>query len=238
MRRAERLFRILQQLRKADQPLTAALIAEHLEVSVRTIYRDIAHLIGSGVPVDGEAGIGYLLRDRHELPPLTFSFEQLEALAYGARAAAMLADDHLAQAAATALEKIEAVLPEEHARRLRAVPMFAVRPHGAGPPPAHMADIRAAIADRRKLQVAYRSLKEATTTRTLRPLGLTNFGVVWVLTAWCELRNDFRNFRVDRLEGIKAGKQKFRDEPGKTLADFFRATGITGYTSGAGYEPE
>ena len=105
MRRAERLFRILQLMRKTDRSITAQEIAEALEVSIRTIYRDISHLIGSGVPIDGEAGVGYLLRDHHDLPPLTFTFEQLEALAFGAKAAAMLADDHLATAAQTALDK-------------------------------------------------------------------------------------------------------------------------------------
>ncbi len=221
MRRAERLFRILQHMRKNNRSVTAQEIAQTLEVSVRTIYRDIAHLIGSGVPIDGEAGVGYLLRDHHDLPPLTFTFEQLEALAFGAKAAAMLADDHLATAAQSALDKIESVLPPEHAERLRAVPLFAVRPAGSGQVPSHLSYIREAIAAKRKLRMTYRSLGEQITTRTVRPLGLTNFGAIWLSINWCELREDFRSFRVDRIEGMQVLKTKFKDEAGKTLADYF-----------------
>lgn len=222
MRRAERLFRILSRMRATERPTTAAQLAEHLEVSERTIYRDIAHLIGSGVPIDGEAGIGYLLRDRHELPPLTFTFEQLEALAFGARAAAMLADEELAHAANEALAKIESVLPAEHADRLRTVPLYAVRPRGSGSVPRHLTKLREAISNRKKTQLAYRSLAGEVSARTVRPLGLTNFGAIWVAISWCELRNDFRNFRVDRMEGVKPLKEKFRDEPGKTIDDYFQ----------------
>lgn len=223
MRRAERLFRILQHMRKSTRTVTAQDIAEALEVSVRTIYRDIAHLVGSGVPIDGEAGVGYLLRDHHDLPPMTFTFEQLEALVFGAKAAAMLADDHLATAAQSALDKIEAVLPPEHAERLRSVPLFAVRPAGSGKVPSHLSHIREAVAAKRKLKLTYRSLGEQITTRTIRPLGLTNFGAVWLAIGWCELRDDFRNFRIDRIEGLQISKTKFKDEAGKTLADYFHA---------------
>ena len=223
MRRAERLFRILQLMRKTNRSITAQEIAEALEVSIRTIYRDISHLIGSGVPIDGEAGVGYLLRDHHDLPPLTFTFEQLEALAFGAKAAAMLADDHLATAAQSALDKIEEVLPPEHAARLRAVPLFAVRPAGSGKVPEHLSYIRESTAAKRKLRVTYRSLGDQITTRTVRPIGLTNFGAIWLAICWCELREDFRNFRVDRIEGMQVLKSKFKDEPGKTIADYFHA---------------
>ena len=221
MRRAERLFRILQLMRKTNRSITAQEIAGSLEVSIRTIYRDIAHLIGSGVPIDGEAGVGYLLRDHHDLPPLTFTFEQLEALAFGAKAAAMLADDHLATAAQTALDKIEEVLPPEHAARLRSVPLFATRPAGSGKVPEHLSYIREATSAKRKLRVTYRSLGDQITTRTVRPLGLTNFGAIWLAISWCELRDDFRNFRIDRIEGMQVLKTKFKDEAGKTLADYF-----------------
>ncbi len=223
MRRAERLFRILQQMRKTNRSVTAQEIAESLEVSVRTIYRDISHLIGSGVPIDGEAGVGYLLRDHHDLPPLTFTFEQLEALAFGAKAAAMLADDHLATAAQSALDKIESVLPPEHAERLRAVPLFAVRPAGSGNVPVHLSYFREAVGAKRKVRLTYRSLGDQISTRTVRPLGLTNFGAIWLATSWCEMRDDFRNFRVDRIEGLQVLKSRFKDEPGKTMADYFLA---------------
>ena len=208
-------------MRSTDRPTTAAQLAEHLEVSERTIYRDIAHLIGSGVPIDGEAGIGYLLRDRHELPPLTFTFEQLEALAFGARAAAMLGDEDLARAGSDALAKIESVLPREHADKLRTVPLYVVRPRGSGVVPAHLSRLREAISKKKKMQMAYRSLAGEVSSRTVRPLGLTNFGAIWLSICWCELREDFRNFRVDRMEGVLLLKQKFRDEPGRTIDDYF-----------------
>jgi predicted DNA-binding transcriptional regulator YafY len=212
-------------MRAVDGTITAAALARDLEVSERTIYRDVAHLIGSGVPIDGEAGVGYLLRDRHELPPLTFTFEQLEALAFGARAAAILADEDLAHAANDALAKIEAVLPKEHADRLRAVPLYAVRPRGSGAIPAHLSTLRDAISRKVKTQIAYCSLSGEVTARTVRPLGLTNFGAIWLAICWCEMRNDFRNFRVDRIEGVKLLKEKFADEPGKTIDDYFDAPG-------------
>ncbi len=236
MRRAERLFRILQLMRKTNRSITAQEIAEALEVSIRTIYRDISHLIGSGVPIDGEAGVGYLLRDHHDLPPLTFTFEQLEALAFGAKAAAMLADDHLATAAQTALDKIEEVLPPEHAARLRSVPLFATRPAWSGKVPEHLSFIREATSAKRKLRVTYRSLGDQITTRTVRPLGLTNFGTIWLAISWCELRDDFRNFRIDRIEGMQVLKTKFKDEAGKTLADYFHKENLHG-GDGAGDAP-
>ena len=197
-------------------------MGHRFEVSERTIYRDIAHLIGSGAPIDGEAGVGYVLRPGFDLPPLTFSFEQLDALALGARLVKATGDKDLASAANEALAKIEHALPESHRQRLRGVPLFAaflddtVRPEAFGP-------VRNAIANRRKLRVRYQSLADDTTVRVIRPLALTCFGRVWLLSAWCELRNDFRHFRTDRVERLTVLAESFEDEPGKRYEDMRRA---------------
>ena len=223
MRRAERLTRIVQALREAAPgAVTAHEMGHKFEVSERTIYRDIAHLIGSGAPIDGEAGVGYVLRPGFDLPPLTFSFEQLDALALGARLVKATGDKDLASAANEALAKIEHALPESHRERLRNVPLFAafldetVRPDAFGP-------VRNAIANKRKLRVRYQSLADDTTQRVIRPLALTCFGRVWLLSAWCELRNDFRHFRTDRVERLTVLAESFDDEPGKRYEDMRRA---------------
>lgn len=223
MRRAERLIRIVQALREAAPgAVTAHDMGHRFEVSERTIYRDIAHLIGSGAPIDGEAGVGYVLRPGFDLPPLTFSFEQLDALALGARLVKATGDKNLASAANEALAKIEHALPESHRQRLRNVPLFAafldetVRPEAFGP-------VRNAIAGKRKLRVRYQSLADDTTERVIRPLALTCFGRVWLLSAWCELRNDFRYFRTDRVERLTVLAESFEDEPGKRYEDMRRA---------------
>ena len=223
MRRAERLIRIIQALRQsAPGAVTAQEMGTKFEVSERTIYRDIAHLIGSGAPIDGEAGVGYILRPGFDLPPITFSYEQLDALALGARLVRATGDRDLAMAAAEALAKIEHALPDTHRQRLNSAPLFAafldetVRPEAFGP-------VRNAIAERRKLRVRYNSLNDEATTRIIRPLALTCFGRVWLLTAWCELRNDFRHFRTDRIERVTVLAESFEDEPGKRFSDIQRA---------------
>lgn len=222
VRRAERLIRIVQALREtAPGAVTAQELGARFEVSERTIYRDIAHLIGSGAPIDGEAGVGYVLRPGFDLPPLTFSFEQLDALALGARFVRATGDKDLAAAAGEALAKIEHALPETHRERLRSAPLFAallddtVRPEAFAP-------VRNAIANRRKLRVRYNSLQDEISERVIRPLSLTCFGRVWLLSAWCELRNDFRHFRTDRVERVTVLAEAFEDEPGKTFEDLQR----------------
>ena len=219
MRRAERLIRIVQALREAAPgAVTAHELGHKFEVSERTIYRDIAHLIGSGAPIDGEAGVGYVLRPGFDLPPLTFSYEQLDALALGARLVKATGDKDLAAAAAEALAKIEHALPDTHRQRLRSTPLFAsfldetVRPEAFGP-------VRNAIANKRKLRVVYKSLSDELSKRVIRPLALTCFGRVWLLSAWCELRQDFRHFRTDRIEKLTVLAESFEDEPGKRFED-------------------
>lgn len=219
MRRAERLIRIVQALREtAPGAVTAQELGARFEVSERTIYRDIAHLIGSGAPIDGEAGVGYVLRPGFDLPPMTFSFEQLDALALGARFVRATGDKDLAAAAAEALGKIEHALPDTHRERLRSAPLFAAMLDDTVRPEA-FAPVRNAIANRRKLRMRYNSLHDEISERVIRPLALTCFGRVWLLSAWCELRYDFRHFRTDRVERVTVLAESFEDEPGKTWED-------------------
>ena len=222
MRRADRLFSIIQALRRR-RLATARDLAGELEVSERTVYRDIADLAASGVPIDGEAGVGYMLRDGHDLPPLMFSREELEALVLGARIVAGWADRGLARAADDALAKIEAVLPDRLRRLQDEIALFAPANHFQERLPIDLSELRGALRQRRKLSFDYRDGEAKPTHRTVRPLGLLFYGAVWLLPAWCELRRDFRAFRVDRMAGVEVLDQRFKPERGKTLADYMNS---------------
>ena len=218
MRRANRLFDIIQILRRG-KVVRAKDIAAELEVSERTIYRDIAELIASEVPVEGEAGVGYMLREGMDLPPLMFYEEEVEALVLGARIVESWADHGLAESAARALRKIEAVLPEHLRDYMAEIPVNAPRGHWAEPIEIQRGTLRRAIRERRKLRFTYRSKAGAETVRTVRPLLLSFFGAIWNLSAWCELREDFRTFRLDFIRAPEFLDAHFEDEPGKRLAD-------------------
>lgn len=217
MRPADRLFRIIQLMRARGRAMTASEIAERMEVAPRTIYRDMQHLIASGAPIDGERGVGYLLREAFDAPPLAFTFEQLEALAFGVRAVQMLGDRRLAQAAREAMEKIGHSLPAEHAKKLTSAPLRAFRSALQPDPPVLLGEIREAIAARRKLRITYESLAEQTSERTICPLGLSVFGHFWLLTAWCELRQDFRDFRVDRIVSLTTEREQYEPAPERSF---------------------
>lgn len=220
MRRADRLFRIVQTLR-GGRLVTARALAERLEVSERTIYRDVRDLLLSGVPIEGEAGVGYVLRG-FDLPPLMFDRREIEAVVLGVRMARAWGGERLALAAEDALRKIEAVLPptlRDSAARTR---MYAL---GFFVPDALRADLDAlndAIAASYRVAFAYARGDGAASEREVRPLGLFFWGGSWTLGAWCELRSDFRSFRVDRIAGLRRGAG-FRAEPGRDLAAFLAA---------------
>jgi predicted DNA-binding transcriptional regulator YafY len=218
MRRANRLFDIVQILRRG-QTVRAKDIAEELEVSERTIYRDISALIASGVPVEGEAGVGYILREGLDLPPLMFYEEELEAIVLGARIVESWADHGLAQAATRALRKIEGAIPEHLREHMSNLAVDAPANHWAEPIKVHRGTLRRCIHEKRKVRVTYRSKSGEHSQRMLRPLLLSFFGSIWNLTAWCELREDFRTFRLDWLEEADYLDDQFEDEPGKRLAD-------------------
>ncbi len=219
MRRTDRLFDIIQILR--DGKLHRAQdIADRLEVSVRTIYRDMDTLVASGVPVEGERGVGYMVREQITLPPLNLTPSELEALNLGMAIVAEAADSDLKSAAESLAEKIDAVLPTQVVAEAEAW-KFAVYPFAdAARGLAHMAPIRAAIKSRQKLHLAYRRIDGTLTDRIIRPLHMEYWGRVWTLTAWCELRNGFRVFRIDLIESVTPQPELFTDEPGKRLSDY------------------
>ena len=177
-------------------------------------------LVASGVPVEGERGVGYLVRDQITLPPLTLTPEELEALNLGMAIVAEAADADLKSAAQSLAAKVDAVLPTEVIAEADAW-KFAVYPFAdVARGFAHMPTLRAAIKSRQKLAMRYHRLDGTLTERTIRPLHMEYWGRVWTLTAWCETRGDFRVFRVDLIEEVRALPELFLDEPGKTLADY------------------
>lgn len=220
MRRADRLFQIVQYLR-GGRLTTAQTLSDRLEVSKRTIYRDVADLIGSGVPIEGEAGVGYIMRQGYDLPPLMFTNSEIVALVAGARMLRAWGGAQMAAAAEEALVKINAVLPDTARARADAVQIHAL------PMPQMTAELRerldtfeTAINSHRRLDVDYADEAGARTSRVLRPLGLYFWGKVWTLVAWCELRADFRMFRLDRITAHE-DSGPFRPEPDKTIRAFF-----------------
>jgi predicted DNA-binding transcriptional regulator YafY len=220
MRRADRLFQIVQFLR-SRRLTTAQWLAERLQVSVRTIYRDIQDLSLSGVPLEGEAGVGYVLRLPMDLPPLMFDRDELEALLVGARMVKTWADPGLQRAAESALAKIHSVLPVGLRDEFNRSQLFA--PEVRNYPVHWLGLMRQAIRERRRLLLGYRSESEAVTERCIWPLGLFFWGQVWTLCGWCELRNDFRNFRIDRVQTLIDTGETFEPAPGQRLEDFLAA---------------
>ena len=222
MRRADRLFEIVHHLR-GRRLTTAAQLAEWLEISERTVYRDIADLQKSGIPIDGEAGVGYRLHPDFDLPPLMFNHNEIEALVIGARMVESWGGPGLAQGARSALSKIATALPKDKRVTLESSrlfsPDFFINPRMS----AQMDQLRVAIDKRRVVELEYRDAGSKTSQRRVRPLGLFFWGYAWSLGAWCDLRNDFRNFRLDRIEGCVVFDERFADEEGKRLADYLRA---------------
>jgi len=222
MRRADRLFQIIQLLRR-HRVTTARAIADQLEVSERTVYRDIADLVASGVPIEGEAGVGYLLRPGFDLPPLMFTAEEIEALVLGMRVVSSWGDAGLARAATNALGRVEATLPERLRARLSGSRLYAPGFHVRGDVVDRLGELRQAADARRKAFLHYRDVGDVETERNVRPLGLFFWGSVWSLVAWCELRNGFRQFRLDRIVDLRVLDDVFADEPGRRLDDYFEA---------------
>jgi predicted DNA-binding transcriptional regulator YafY len=203
MRRADRLFQIIQILRRSSRPAKAAEIARELEVSPRTVYRDVAHLIGQRVPIQGEAGIGYVLGGSFDMPPLMLTSEEVEAAYLGAQWVAHHGDAALANAALDLIAKINAAVPE----RLRAIlaePSIGTPP-GYGQPEdgIDLAKVRLAIREGRKIRLFYSDAQGDESVRVVWPVMVGYFEKSRVLAAWCELRHDFRHFRADRILGAE-----------------------------------
>lgn len=221
MRRADRLFEIIQHMRRKPT-VRARELSESLEVSERTIYRDVRDLIASGVPIEGEAGVGYVLKAGFDLPPLMFKEQEIEALVLGARIVESWADAELAEAATDAIAKIEAVIPDQLKVYMGNTALMAPCAHYMAPISFDLAELRRAVRSRLKIRFRYKDVLRQGSERTVRPLSLAFFGPVWVMAAWCELRTDFRTFRLDRMEGFSITQEPFKSERGKTLHDFLK----------------
>ena len=221
MRRADRLFRIVQLLR-SGRLKTAHALAERLQVSERTIYRDIVDLQLAGQPIEGEAGVGYTLRREFDLPPLMFAPEELTALVLGMRLVKAWGGAENATAAGSALARIEAVLPPELAASLDAILLYAP---GFQMPQAlrrQLDRVHAACATCRVLRFAYTRLNGESSHRTVRPLALYCWSGTWTLVSWCELRKDFRTFRLDRIADLEPLDRTFVQPRGQRLADYLK----------------
>lgn len=220
MRRADRLFQILQYLR-GGRLTTAAQLAKKLEVTPRTIYRDVAHLIGSGVPIEGEAGVGYLMRDGYDLPPLMFTHDEIVALVSGARILQTWGGTKMADAAQEALVKIDAVLPDDARRKVGQVNVHAMRnTELRGHWRDYLDRFEAASETHTRLQMSYADEAGQQTARVVRPLGVWFWGKVWTAICWCELRAGFRMFRLDRISELQE-LDRYRPVKGQTLREFY-----------------
>jgi predicted DNA-binding transcriptional regulator YafY len=200
MRRTERLFAIIQILRRARAPITAAAVAEELETSLRTVYRDVAELIAQRVPVRGEAGVGYMLDRGYDMPPLMLTPDEIEAAVLGARWVAGRGDPALARAAADLVAKIGAVIPAH--LRPHLLDSALTTPDGSCHMVADtldMARVRASIRAQTKIALTYRDETERESRRTVWPVAIAYYETLRLLAAWCELRQDFRHFRTDRV---------------------------------------
>ena len=206
MSRAQRLFLLLDALRRRRRPVTGQALAEELGVSLRTLYRDIDGLRAQGARIDGEAGVGFVLQPGFTVPPLMFTAEEIEALVLGTRWVAARADPELAAAARNALEKIARVVPDHARDELEATTLLV--PPGGERQSEDFAVVRECIRRQTKLRIDYRDAAGAATTRTVWPIAVGYFENAHVLVAWCELRGGFRHFRADRIGSIAPTEER------------------------------
>jgi predicted DNA-binding transcriptional regulator YafY len=221
MRRADRLFRIVQFLR-LGRLLTARALAEKLQVSQRTIYRDVQDLQLSGTPIEGEAGVGYTIRRDFDLPPLMFTRSELTALVLGARLVRAWGGAENVIAATQALQRIEAVLPADLQRDLDSILLYAPGYRMQQHLRELLDHLHAACLAKRVVTFGYAREDGQQSSRSVRPLALVFWSGVWTLTSWCELRKDFRTFRIDRMQQVAVLEREFVSKRGQRLEDFLR----------------
>lgn len=219
--RSERLLALLQALRNRRFPVAGETLAAELGVSLRTLYRDIASLRTQGAAIEGEAGVGYVLRPGFLLPPMMFSEEELEALVLGSRWVEKIADDKLSSAAGSALSKIAAVLPEALSDALDQTALI-IGPREVAAETADIPKLREAIRKQRKLDIGYCDEKGTVTSRTIWPFGLAYFERVRVVVAWCEAREDYRHFRTDRIATMSVAESRYPKRRATLLRDWRR----------------
>ncbi|WP_281629901.1 YafY family protein [Vibrio sp. St2] len=220
MSKSERLFELLTLLRSKRYAVTASELAQTMEVSERTIYRDIQSLMNSGVPIQGEAGVGYILQAGAHLPPLMFSEREMMALELGMRMVRAWSDSDLADASISASNKILSVLPDKLKQQVESFPILVPDFYTQTESARHGQMLRHAIDAKLKIEIDYVAENGSRTQRTLQPLGQMFWGKVWTLVAWCELRDDYRHFRLDRIEKLSILDQQFETNKTKSLEHF------------------
>jgi len=219
--RSERLLALLQVLRGHRYPVSGSRLADELGISLRTLYRDIASLRAQGAAIEGEAGVGYVLRPGFLLPPMMFSQEEIEALVLGSRWVVRSTDAKLSEAAAAALTKITAVLPPDLSDTVDETALI-IGPRAIAEERADIAGLRSAIRRERKLDIGYSDEAGAVTRRIIWPFGLAYFERVRVVVGWCELRQDFRHFRTDRIASLAETGERYPKRRAVLLADWRR----------------
>ncbi|MEO0531814.1 MAG: YafY family protein, partial [Planctomycetota bacterium] len=222
MRRADRLFRIVEHLKARREVVTGEELADEMGIGIRTIYRDVADLRSSGVPIVGEAGVGYLLSRDYVVKPLMFDVDELDALSLGAQMVESWGDSAMAASARRALDKVTAVLPDALARETSHSTAYACASRRKLPIRIDFESLRQAIRSKHWIDIRYTDESGKKSQRQVRPLCLVFIAPAWLLAAWCETRKDFREFRVDRITNLKVASECFHDEPGKTLTDLQR----------------
>jgi len=215
MARSDRLFRLLQAMRVMPPPITAARLADEVGVSLRSLYRDIETLKSMGAAIDGEAGIGFLLRAEHFLPPLMFTDEELEALVLGLRGLIYGPDPEMAVTARDAASKIEAVVPRSMRDDMTSIGLFVVPPFATNPD-NQLGRLRRALREERQVWLGYRDKSGAITERTVYPFAIGYFEGHQTLAAWCTLRQDFRSFRIDGITALELRDERL-PEPRRSL---------------------
>ena len=223
MLRATRHRRLIDLIRRARVPITAQRIADVLEVTVRTIYRDVAALIDDGVPIRGEAGVGYVMAPGYELPPLMFTVEELEALMLGARMVVARADPETARAADDVIAKITSAIPSSLHPVLADAPLYAAPARRQRPDQIDLRGLREALRSEHKVHIEYADEHGVETERVIWPLSIGYFDSRRIVVAWCELRADFRHFRTDRIRGIERSTERLPRRRSILLAEWREA---------------
>ena len=218
MRRADRLLRIIQLLRRHRRPVTGQRMAEELEVSLRTLYRDVADLITDGVPIRGEAGVGYVLGEGYDLPPMMFNVDELDAVMLGLSWVARRGDETLQRAAADTVAKIGTVLPQHLRAYFYDAPLITPPSFNHIAESIDLAAIRKAIRTQAKVQIEYQDELQKPSSRVIWPIAISYFDAQRLIVAWCELRVGFRHFRSDRVLAMTVLEEKYREPRLKLLA--------------------
>ena len=226
MSRSQRLLDLIQTMRRYRRPVSGKVLAEETGISIRTLYRDIATLQAQGAHIEGEPGLGYVLRPGFMLPPLMFTEEEIEALVLGSRWVAKQPDNRLSTAARDALNKIAAVLPDDLRESVDTSALLVGPGDGSATDGIDLADVRKAIRSERKLVISYRDGYGSQSSRLIWPFALGFFDKMRVIVAWCELRQDFRHFRTDRLSRLEATDIRYPKRRQVLLQEWRDAQGI------------